>query len=306
VIADFFVGGGTAPKVAQDLGRRWLGCDQSRVAVAITADRLATQVEQMSLESAASSVPDFTVEHWGVYEADRLAGTPPDQFRDFVLRAFGAVPDSAVPGIHGHKAAVPVWVGEPGQRSQVTSLDVQGFANAIRKTARYQQDNVRDAIMLAWAFRPDAVQAAEKLRKMEATELNFVRLDLIRIDSSRFREHVHALSTDRADYGNFLTFVQPPRVEIGWKRISPRTYRFDVSETVVLNAGADLINVQWDFDYREYFTSTHGYSFVRTTKKEPVLQVDYTFPDSGRHRIACKVQDDAGGEGLWVGEVEVK
>ncbi len=139
------------------------------------------------------------------------------------------------------------------------------------------------------------MKAADRLRELEATELNFIRLDLIRIDSPRFREHVHALSTERADYSTFLTFVQPPKVEVGWRQVSGRYYNLDVSETAILNAGAKIINVQWDFDYREHFTSTQGYSFVRIAKKEPALQVDYTFPANGQHRIACKVQDDAGG-----------
>ena len=289
-----------------ELARRWIACDQSRVAVAITADRLASVAEQMPLEARSFAVPDFTIEHWGIYEAKRLAETPPDQFREFILRAFGAVPDNTETGIQGHKGAVPIWVGEPAQTSQVTAQDVQDFANSVRRTVRYQQDNLRDGIMLSWAFRPDAVQAAERLRQQEATALNFIRLDLIRVDSTQFREHVQTLSTNKADYSTFLTFVQPPRVEAGWKKLSDLTYRFDASETIVLNVGSKIINVQWDFDYREHFTSTQGYSYVRTAKREPALQVDYTFPAYGRHTIACNVQDDAGGEGLWTGEVEVK
>ena len=308
VVADFFCGGGTTPVVAQRLGRKWIACDQSRVAVAITVDRVATMVEQMPLEKANKTfnVPDFTVEHWGIYEAKRLSETPAEQFRQFVLRAYGAVPDESEPGIHGHKAAIPIWVGESSQKSQVTAQDVVNFANAVRKTIRYQQDNLRDGTMLAWAFRPDAVQAAQKLREQEATDLNFIRLDMIRIDSQEFREHVSSLSTDKADYRTFLTFVLPPRVEVGWKKLTGLTYRFDVSETIVLNSGGKLINVQWDFDYRDVFTSTQGYSFIRTSEKEPALQVDYTFPAYGRHHIACKVQDDVGGEGLWTGYIEVK
>jgi len=308
VVADFFCGGGTTPTVAQRLGRRWIACDQSRVAVAITADRVASLAEQMTLEQAGKSfaVPDFTVEHWGIYEAKRLSETPPDQFRQFVLRAYGAVPDNSEPGIHGHKGAIPVWVGEPSQKSQVTAQDVVDFANAVRRTVRYQQDNLRDGNILAWAFRPDAVQAAQQLREQEATDLNFIRLDMVRIDSPKFREHVNVLSTDKADYGSFLTFVLPPRVEIGWKKLKGLTYRFDVSETIVLNSGGKIINVQWDFDYRDVFTSTQGFSFIRTAKKEPALQVDYTFPAAGRYHIACKVQDDVGGEGLWTGYIEVK
>jgi len=302
VVADFFCGGGTTPAVAQRLGRRWIACDQSRVAVAITQDRLTRMAEQLPL---TSSPPDFTVEHWGVYEARRLADAPPAQFRGFVLKCFGATEEGAEPGIHGYKGAIPLWVGEPDPKKAVTAADVQAFANAVRKTLRYKQDNLRDGMMLAWAFRPDAMEAAERLRRLEQADINFIRLDMIRIDSPRFREHVAALSTEKADYENFLTFVQPPHVEVGYKRISSRTYRFDVSETVVMNSGAEIINVQWDFNYKDRFSSTPGFSFIRGRKKEPSLQVEYEFPEAGKIRVACKVQDDMGGEGLWTGELDV-
>ncbi len=303
VVADFFCGGGTTTAVAQRLGRRWIACDQSRVAVAITSDRLTRQVEEQT--GSLILVPDFTVEHWGVYEMRRLAEAPSDQFRAFVLRAFGATIEEREAGIHGCKGAIPTWVGEPDQRKAVTAAEVQAFANALRKTLRYRQDNLRDGIMLAWAFRPDAMEAAERLRRLEQTDLNFIRLDMIRIDSLRFREHVSALSTQNADYQNFLTFVQPPRVEVGYKRIAPRTYRFDVSETAVMNPGAKIINVQWDFDHDKRFSSTPGYSFARTGKKEVAVQTQYVFPTDGKQVIVCKVQDDMGGEGLWTAAIEV-
>lgn len=96
VVADLFCSGVTTPAVAQCLGRRWIACDQSRVAVATTADSLTRQVEEQT--GKIFPVPDFTIEHWGVYEARRLAQAPPDQFRAFVLRAFGAVPDGQYGG----------------------------------------------------------------------------------------------------------------------------------------------------------------------------------------------------------------
>ena len=303
VVADFFTGGGTTAAVAQRLDRRWIACDQSRVAVAITADRLTRQVEERT--GSMFPVPDFTIEHWGVYEARRLAEAPTEQFHGFVLRAFGAVVEEREEGIHGYKGAIPVWVGEPDQKKAVTATDVQTFANAIRKTLRYTHDNLRDGIMLAWAFRPDAQEAAERLRRLEQTDLNFIRLDMIRIDSARFREHVTALSTQNADYQNFLTFIQPPKVEVGYKRIAPLIYRFDVSDTAMMNAGAKIINVQWDFDYDGRFVSTPGFSFVHGSKTEPTSQTQCEFPEAGKRRIACKVQDDMGGEGLWTGEIEV-
>jgi hypothetical protein len=100
------------------------------MAVAITTDRLTRLVEEIG---AAMVVPDFTVEHWGVYEA------PTEQFRAFVLKCFGAVIESStgVPPvdhgrdghatIHGYKGAIPVWVGESNQKKGVTAADVQAF-----------------------------------------------------------------------------------------------------------------------------------------------------------------------------------
>ncbi|CCV11361.1 site-specific DNA-methyltransferase [Mesorhizobium sp. STM 4661] len=299
VVADFFGGGGVTPFVAHRLNRRWIACDQSRVAVAITAGRITRQVEEGT--GRLYPVPDFTVEHWGVYETGRLAKTPPDQFRAFVLRAFGAVPEEGST-IHGMKGAVPVWVGNPDPKKSVTAEEVVAFANAVRGGLRYQQDNLRDGIMLAWAFKPDAVQAAERLKRLEATDLDFIRLEQIRIDSPRFREHVAALSTDHADYANFLTFVQPPKVEVAWKRLGSRHYRFDAGDSIVMNQGAKIINVQWDFDYGEHFSSSPGHAYKRGAD---AMTADYEFASSGRKTVAAKVQDDMGGEGLWTGKVEV-
>ena len=113
IVADFFIGGGTTAVVAQRLGRRWIACDQSRVpAVAVTAERLKQQALNRGVEEAP--IPDFTVEQWGIYEASRLSETPPEQFRDFVLRAYGATRmgrDGDEPHIHGWRNQLPIWVG---------------------------------------------------------------------------------------------------------------------------------------------------------------------------------------------------
>ncbi len=298
IVADFFCGGGTTPAVAQRLGRRWIACDQSRVAIAVTADRLVRGAEQLTTDNPT---PDFTIEHWGVYEARHLQKMPPNEFRAFILRCFDARPENEFAGIHGFKGSVPVWVCEPDPKRRVEAQDVVQFANAIRRTPYYQQANLRDGIMLGWAFTTEAQNAAEQLRARQNTDINFIRLELIRIDSSRFREHVASLSTDHADYENFLTFVLPPRVSVAYKHIAPLTYKFDVSDTVVQNPNAKLINVQWDFDYDgKRFRSAQGYALNKTT--EPVV---YKFPRVGRYVVACKVQDDKGGEGFWQEAIEV-
>ena len=160
VVADFFLGGGTMAAVAQRLNRHYIATDQSRVAVAVTAERLKQQA--MTRRSDEGPAPDFTVEHWGIYEAERLSTMPLDQFRDFVLRCFGARRSghSTDGPIQGWRARHPVWIGEPGLASQTKPEDVRDFANAIRRTAEYRDANLRDGTMLAWGFSPEAREVA--------------------------------------------------------------------------------------------------------------------------------------------------
>lgn len=122
--------------------------------------------------------------------------------------------------------------------------EVKAFANAVRQTARYQQTNLRARIMLAWAFRADAKQAAERLRQLEEVDFHFIRLDLTRIDSQNFRKDVAKLASKYADYESFLTFVSPPQEEVVVQCLQRRIYKFDTSDTIVMNAGAKIANVQ--------------------------------------------------------------
>ena len=261
---------------------------------------------------ADGSIPDFTVEHWGIYEAERLAEMPAAEFREFVLRAWGATRIGTTddgPDIHGWRNQLPVRVGAPGLDSQVKAPDVLAFANAIRRTTEYRQDHLRDGVMLAWGFAPDAAHVADRLREREAIDVNFVRLKQIRIGDAEFREHIVSRSTDRADYSEFLTFVQPPVVDVGYRALGGRSVTFDAGDTAVVNPGAVIINVQWDFNYDgERFTATPGYSLRRRKGKDvrPELRVTHKFKRAGTFRVACRVQDSRGGECLWDGRVEVR
>ena len=306
MVADFFCGGGVAPYVAQEWGRHWIACDQSRVAVAVTAERLKQQAMTRGLADAP--IPDFTIEQWGIYEAERLSQMPIQQFRDFVLRAYGAtrIGDPADgPNIHGWRNQLPIWVGDTLLDSQATAGDVSDFANAIRRMPQYQQANLRDGVMLAWGFGGDAVAAADQLRRRESVDVNFVRLSQVRIGDDGFRQHIIGRSTDKADYSDFLTFVQPPVVNVGSRALGGLAVTLDAGDTAVINAGAEIINVQWDFNYDgRRFSATPGYSFHRD--KKPMLKVTHKFGESGKFRVACRVQDSRGGEGMWDGEVEVR
>ena len=310
VILDAFVGGGTTAVVAQRLGRRWIAMDQSRIAVAVTVERLKNATVERGLGDAP--LPDFTVEHWGVYEAERLSSLSDDQFRAFILDCYDARVPSDDSGIHGYKGAqsrVPVWVGGASLTSVVSAREVNDFAQEIARLDRYQGDEgLRDGIMLAWGFRPDARHAADELREREGVSLAFVRLQQVTIDSPAFRQHITRQSTERGDYTGFLTFVQPPLVRVAHRRVRPLHYEFDASDTQAQNAAASILNVQWDFDYDGVtFRAARREWFNRKGKGgAPVLDAQHTFPRSGVFRVACRVQDDRGGEGEWSGEIGVE
>ena len=317
LVLDVFGGGGGTAVVAQRLGRRWIVCDQSRVAVAVTAERLKSDATAQELGSEA--LPDFTVEQWGVYEAEKLAGMPPAEFRRFVLHCYDARVPSEEEGIHGYKggrARIPVWVGSPRHRDRVTAAQVNEFAAAITRLERYRGDEgLRDGVMLAWGFRQAATRAAEELRQRGDLDLGLVRLSQVQLDSAAFREHISSRSTERGDYSTFLTFVQPPLVEIAQKRLKRLHYGFDAGNSQVFNADAEIINVQWDFDHRDgVFRAAPGDWLRRTKgggkkggkKQTAVLDAQHTFPRAGRFVVACKVQDDQGGEGMATIVVEAQ
>ena len=144
-MADFFCGGGTTPVVAQSLNRRWIASDQSRIAVSVTADRINQLVEEKIGKLFA--VPDFTVEHWGIYESPKLEKLPKKEFREFVVKAFGGKPESVSPNIHGVRHGVPLYIGEPLRSTRITKDDVAKFAQAIFKERR-----TNFGAMLGWNF----------------------------------------------------------------------------------------------------------------------------------------------------------
>ncbi len=298
IVADFFCGGGTTPAVAQRLNRRWIACDQSRIAVAVTADRITKAVREKV--GNVFPVPDFTVEHWGIYEAPKLEQYTSGKFREFVVKAFGGRPENVSKAIHGVRYGIPLYVGEPSRQTRITKNDVAIFAKAV-----YEERRANHGVMLGWNFGQDARQAAEIFAARENKRIDFVRLSLIRLEDDEFREHV---VNKNKDYAPLLCFIQPPKVRVKFRRLKSLTYEFDVSESVSLNKDGVIANVQWDFNHKlGRFTSTQGYSFLRDKKTgQPVLVVEYPFRSEGEYTVACSLQDDQGGEHTVVIKVEVK
>jgi len=301
VVADFFCGGGTTPFAAEKLGRRWIACDQSRVAVAITQGRLEQLHERAgdsSAQTALTPVPDITVEYWGTYAVPVLERMPEEKFRDFVVRAYGGRPSSRVI-IHGYKQRTPLFVGPARQSARVTKDEVLRFSQEVASLG------LSEGIMIGWSFAKSARLATEKLRSISNADITLIKISLLKIDSEEFRGHVTKLHDK---YRSLLVFTIPPEVTINCRRKDTMTYAFDASESVALNAGARIINVQWDFDYSGRFVPTQGFAYGTRGSAgdmEPMFSVEYKFRQRGKTTIACRVQDDLGGEKIQTKEIYI-
>ncbi len=299
VVADFFCGGGSTPAVAQQQNRKWIACDQSRVAVAITQGRLESLYEEGSgKQHAISKVPDVSVEYWGTYEVPALEELSQEEFRDFIVVSFGGRSSSAGKTIHGYKRETPIFVGLSKQDTPVTKDDVITFAEEISKTKGKFQ-----GVMLAWSFAQSARAAVEKLIGDGNPGVDLIQISLTDIESPEFRKHVTKLHTE---YESFLKFILPPEVIVNHKKIGPMTYEFDASESIPINENSQIVNIQWDFKFLGRFTPTQGFAYGRDAKSKPLFNVEYKFEHLGKTTIACRVQDDLGGEKIYTEIISVK
>ena len=300
VVADFFVGGGTTPVVAQKTGRRWIACDSSRIAVSITLDRLMGSLDSQpkDVQTSLASTPDVTLEYWGNYEIPALTQLTQKDFAYFIISAYNGRVATGSRFIHGFKSGTPLFVGPASQEIPVKKGDVIEFAREIT-TKR----GLRKGDMIAWAFSPAAQEVASRLNAATGVDVELVRLKLVRIDSQDFREHV---TSKHKEYERLLTFILPPEIRFNQKRLHSLKYEFDIGESISVNPGGKIANVQWDFDFKGTFVSTPGYSFLRGADNSPVLKVQYEFDHAGKQSIACRVQDDLGGEKTHVEVVAVQ
>ncbi len=296
-VADFFMGGGTTPAVAQRLGRRWIASDISRIAVEITKGRI---LKMLKGEGQGWIVPENTPNiqllSWGYYDIPSLSSLSEDEFKIFIIKAFGARKISD-PVASGLKDGVPVWIGPKDHDESISDDNVLEFAQYLND----KYETRKKGIMVGWQFSDKAKQAKEMLARLGAG-IEFVTIDLVNIGSEAFREHVTSKHTE---YDTFLRFIMPPVVRLKIKRRQDMEYEFDFSESASLNNGK-IINIQADFDYEKVFVPTSGYAFLSKGNSSSPLLLSYKFNSSGKKTVAFRVEDDQGGEALQIKELEVE
>lgn len=88
VVADFFLGSGTTISAAEKLDRRWIGCDCGKLAIYTTQKRMLNLRQKIGNKGGSLQPKPFAVLNAGLYELEKLAKEPRENWRRFVLQLF--------------------------------------------------------------------------------------------------------------------------------------------------------------------------------------------------------------------------
>ena len=98
-------------------------------------------------------------------------------------------------------------------------------------------------------------------------------------------------------------------MDIAYKKIEGLTYAFEAVAARSNNIDGYLINCQWDFDFVDGRFAEREYSLMREKKNDKyiaVLKAEKKFEKVGTYVVACRVQDNLGGEAIRTKEIIVK
>jgi adenine-specific DNA-methyltransferase len=138
LVMDFFAGSGTTLSCAENLGRRWIGCDLSRWAIQIARKRLLDHAGCRPFE--VLNLGKYERQFWqGVtFGGTRGEATVLHQYLKFVLDLYKAEPMVGLVHLHGQRAGRMVHVGAAD--AHVTLAEIREALDECRKIKQSKLD----------------------------------------------------------------------------------------------------------------------------------------------------------------------
>jgi DNA modification methylase len=324
VVADFFMGGGTTCAVAQKLNRRFIGCDISRVASSVTLNRLIKDAEEISGKIASVNkdkkgkqdvmfalehIPDIHVYYMGVYPIEKFQFIEQKQFEDFILTCYGSSRFTGEGKITGvMNAGTSLLIGSVKPNESLSEKDLKKFVEDILKL-RYQENLRLRLKVVAWVFPPGLQKYAQILENYFYKKNLPVEIELIPINSQLFRKRILDHYPDASKSEFLLKFIsQASIMDIACKKIEGLKYQFEAIGARSNNLDGYLINCQWDFNFAEGRFGDSEYALMREQKDGryvAVLKAEKEFENPGKYIVACRVQDNLGGEAIKTKEFQI-
>ncbi|MGB6064248.1 MAG: DNA methyltransferase [Desulfomonilaceae bacterium] len=185
LVADFFCGSGTTLAVAENLGRKWIGCDLGRFAIHTTRKRLIGV--QRKLKAKGYPYRSFEILNLGKYERQYFVGINPnlpeeertkqaiqkeEQYLSLILTAYKAERLTQMPPFHGKKSTTAVVVGpidapvtlalvneiiDECCRKQISKVDILGFEFEMGLKPVVQDEARQKGVSLSLKYIPKDV-----------------------------------------------------------------------------------------------------------------------------------------------------
>ncbi|MDR1215218.1 MAG: hypothetical protein LBK25_00890 [Treponema sp.] len=180
LVLDPFMGGGTTIAVADKLNRKWVGIDQSAMAVKVTELRLHQQTDLFTSIYANSYVLQLHK-----YDYDALCNKDAFEFENWIIGQFGGVPrgkkggDAGVDGKAADGAPIQVKRSESVGVNVVKNFFVS--AKQFDKTAFEKNVAASQPVgyIIAFSFGKGAVQEVARLKNQENVVISLVPVDSI-------------------------------------------------------------------------------------------------------------------------------
>jgi len=302
LVADFFCGSGTTLAVAEELGRRWIGCDLGRWGIHVTRKRLL----------GTENCKPFEVLNLGKYERQYWQGVTFGNAKDkplseqalyeylaFILKLYSAQPIAGLSSIHGKKGKALVHIGAVDAPVTISEIDA-----AVEECAKLKQSDLH---VLGWEWEMGLYDLM-----VEAAKKKSVKLLLLQIP----REVMEQQAAAKGD----VRFFELAYLEAEIKKPKKLTAQVELKDFVVPNTELipeevrskvkkwsdyiDYWSVDWDFQNDTFMQGWVAYR-TRKERKLPLACDPHTYEKAGKYRILVKVIDIFGNDTSRAFDVEV-
>ncbi|MDR1553035.1 MAG: hypothetical protein LBS69_06190 [Prevotellaceae bacterium] len=272
VILDPFIGGGTTVAVADKLGRKWIGIDQSVQAIKVTELRLDRQRDLFSAP--------FTVQ-LHKYDYDTLRYKDAFEFESFIITQFGGTPQNKKGGDKGIDGKTAN--GTPIQVKRSDNIGVNAVKNFSVSAKQYnkmlfennQKEKLSVGYIIAFSFGKGAVQEVARLKLEENIIIELITVDKI------------------------VPIAKKPSINVEINEVSHDAKGVREIEFTAAGQSEDGIEFySWDFEYN----AEKGFRASVIIDKEGKQQHKLK---AGVHNIAVKVVDNDGLENIEVIKLKV-
>jgi hypothetical protein len=268
-VLDPFVGGGTTIAVADRLKRKWIGIDQSVMAIKVSDLRMKKRQNELFAQPYETIIP--------TYDLQKLQERDGKNFEVFIVEKYGGIPNEKGGkdlGIDGHtQYGTPIQVKK--WRKTVGRDTLDAFVTAIKRDdiahfERNKKEGQPCGFIIGFGFSKDLINEVARLKNKDniIIELKYVK--------------------------DIISYTNPPILTLTAEELEDMKYKFEANAES--EAGIDFYS--WDFSHNHK-------EFKADVVMDKTGVQEKKFPE-GEHHIAVQAVDKKGLSGTDKVKIDVK